>query len=96
MDLDKIPTLDRLSATVETLRWLSDRAGDLPEDSAKGVVMALQFTVSGLYIAELQKHMVDGMEPYDALLATVRGELQLTQSQRDLLNAVLPPRSATP
>ncbi|NRF70356.1 hypothetical protein HLB44_25430 [Aquincola sp. S2] len=78
MDADKIPTLERLAAAADVLSWLGNRASLLPDDQPNGVTMGLQLTLAASYLVEYQRHLVDGMEPYDALLATARGELRLT------------------
>jgi hypothetical protein len=45
--------------------------------------MALTLTLARSYFIEYAEHLSTGLEPYDALIATVNGELQLTQSQSD-------------
>ncbi len=92
MNKDQLPTIDRLSSATDTLQWLGARFNELPEERTEAVVIALQLSMASMILMEYAKHLADGKDPYDALLSTARGELKLTQSQTDLLRAVVPPR----
>ena len=66
----------------------------MPDDPVKGVEMQLHLTMAQLYLAEFAKHLQNGNEPYDALLATARGELELTQKQKNVFRALIAPYAA--
>ena len=78
----------RLREALEVLTWLGDRAGDLPEEKKKAVQMQLTLATAGLYLAEYLGHTARaGLEPYDALLKTVRGDMTLAEL-KELLGAL--------
>jgi hypothetical protein len=56
--------------------------------------MVLVLTLARSYLIEYAAHVASGHEPYDALMATVNGELQLSQPQSDVQLALTPPTSA--
>ena len=64
----------QLLDAIDVLGWVGDRMGGLPEEQKAAVLARLQIQVAQSFLLELVGHMVDGVEPYDALLATVRGE----------------------
>lgn len=83
--------IEQLIAASEAIAWLAQQANTPGEESEKRVVMALHLGVSQSYLLEYAAHVSRGAEPYDALLATARGELQFSQRQQDLLRTLMPP-----
>lgn len=67
----------RLDAAIEVLGQLSELASGMPEESEKAVAMALHLQLAQSYVVELRVHLANGLEPYDAMLRTMRGELPI-------------------
>ena len=70
----EIPKLIECS---QVLAQLSEGFSALPEAQQKGIQAAICLQIANLYIVELAKHLTDGKDPYDAMLATAKGELPL-------------------
>lgn len=83
--------LEKILEASKVIGWLSEQAASLGEDAENGVEMALALLSAQSYLTEYASHVGKGAEPYDALLATAKGELLLTQQQRDVLRALMPP-----
>lgn len=86
--------LNRITDAAEAIGWLSEQAGTPGELASERLQMATLLTIARSYLVEYSVHVVRGMEPYDALVATARGDLKLSESQQDLLRALTPPREA--
>ena len=71
---------DRIRRTVDVLTWLGERASELPEDRRSAFKMEVTLAITGLYLAEYAVHQDRGKDAYDALLGTVRGDLELTKA----------------
>ncbi len=84
--------LEKILQAIDVLQWLGQRAGELPDSKDKGVQMHLQMQMASLYLLEYAKHLHDGMEAYDALLATARGEMELPDSPQLSVFKLLIPR----
>ena len=70
----------RLRDALDVLTWLADGAAALPEERKKAVQMQLTLATAGLFLAEYLAHTAQaGLEPYDALLKTVRGDMTLAE-----------------
>ena len=69
---------EQLIAASDVLAWLSQMANRLPEPD--GVKMALTIQMALLYLLAFTKHVVEGEEPYDALVKASRGDTPLPQS----------------
>jgi len=87
--------LDRIGAANEVLLWMSNQASNLAEERQEALAMSLSLQIASLYLSEYQMHVLKGMEPYDALLATAKGELELSQRQKDLWRSMVPPGGFT-
>ena len=83
---------EQVLAASDVIAWLADQAGTAGEEFQKRVEMSLHLNLARLYLLEYASHLSQGAEPYDALLATVRGELQLSQRQTVVLKVLMPPR----
>lgn len=78
-----------LNDALVVLDWLGTSAGDLPEEQDKALQMRLTLMTAGLYVAEYMFHRErEGLEPYDALLNTVRGEMGWPDLQQYLTTVV--------
>jgi hypothetical protein len=86
--------LYRITEASEAIEWLAEQAATPGEESHERTSMALVLTLARSYLIEYAAHIANGHEPYDALMATVKGELQLSQSQSDDQLALTPPGSA--
>jgi hypothetical protein len=52
----------------------------MPEAKKECVEAVLCFQMANSYLMEFAKHLQDGMEPYDACIATARGEMNLSDA----------------
>jgi len=82
--------IDQVLADGNTLSWLSEQALTPGEARGQRLQMAAVLLVAHGYLVEYASHLARGVEPYDALMATVRGELKLSDSHRDLLKTLVP------
>lgn len=57
----------------------------LPTDKANAVQAGTYCLMAQSYVLELAKHLTDGMEPYDAFVATAKGELEIPESKSVML-----------
>ena len=80
----------------KVVAWLAEHAATPGEQAEKRAQMALSLVLAQSYLVEYASHATRGLEPYDALMATVSGELELPASQKDLLRALMPPPAGTP
>lgn len=89
MDIEKV-----LLAS-EVVGWLAVQANMPGEELENRIEMAGLLVVTHSYLTEYAANLAKGAEPYDVLIATARGELQLSPRQVDLMRALMPPaRSA--
>jgi hypothetical protein len=65
----------QLFSAIEVLGELAANFGAMPEEREKAAEAWLTIADAALYVTELAHHLVEGKEPYDALLSTVRGEM---------------------
>ena len=82
--------VDQVLAAGNTLSWLSEQALTPGESRGERLQMAAVLLVAHGYLVAYAAYLAKGLEPYDALMATVRGELQLSDSHRDVLKALVP------
>ena len=82
--------IDQVLSAGNTLSWLSGKALNPGEARGERLQMAAVLLVAHGYLVEYASYLAKGLEPYDALIATVRGELQLSDSHRDLFKALMP------
>ena len=80
--------IDQVLAAGNTLSWLSEQALTPGESRDERLQMAAVLLVAHGYLVEYASHLAKGMEPYDALISTVRGELQLSDSQKVLVQVL--------
>lgn len=72
--------VDKLMEAAKVLEGLNDAFVDLPESQREAVLASLTLTMAQMYLVEMANHLIDGKEPYDALLATARGEMKLPKA----------------
>jgi hypothetical protein len=71
-------TPEKLLDAAETLKWLSERLQELPDDK-EALILALHCMAASMGCIELASHKMDGRSDRGALAATVRGELEINQ-----------------
>jgi hypothetical protein len=71
----------RLLEAADVLQHMGEAFSELvrgeDDDSRSAVTAQIQMTIACCYVKELANHLNDGMEFYDALRATARGELKI-------------------
>lgn len=78
-------TPEKLLAAVDTITEVTNVFSSYPEDRAKAVEAQLFLTMANNYLIELAHHVSKGVEPYDAVMKTLHGELPISDSQQTLL-----------
>jgi len=84
---------EQIIAATEAVSWLAEQAGVLGEFQQERNQMSLTLHLANLYLLEYAGHLRNGADPYDALISTVRGDLSLSDSQRALVLALMPPNN---
>lgn len=69
--------VQELLDAVGIIEQVADNFNQMPEDEKNAVKASLHCRMASTYLIELAKHLQDGMEPYDAYLATARGEMPI-------------------
>ena len=77
--LQKFMNIEQLQACADVLGELARDFTALPTADANGKEAGLYCAMTRLIVLELAKHIVDGMEPYDAMVATANGELEIPE-----------------
>lgn len=72
--------VDKLMAAAKVVEELNQGFIDMPEAPRESTLASLTLTMAQMYLVEMANHLVDGKEPYDALLATARGEMKLPKA----------------
>ena len=88
-------TPERLAMAVQVLAEVSQAFSTMPEERARAAEGSIALCDAALYLTELTQHLSRGKDAYDAVLATIRGELRLSIPQgRTAIPAA--PRNLTP
>ena len=80
MNVDEILSASRVAGD------MAERFGALPEEKVNAQQAAISLTLAQNYMVELAKHLQDGMDPYDAMIATAQGTLPIPESKSTLFN----------
>ena len=72
--------IQQLHDCAAVLGEMSNNLTALPTDKENVVQAGLHCQIVQLYVLELAKHLSEGMEPYDAIVATANGELEIPES----------------
>ena len=67
---------------IDVLQQVASNFSAIPDGKSESLSAGLQVSITCLTLAELAKHLGDGMEPYDAYLATVRGDMPLDERSK--------------
>ncbi len=70
--------VDQLLACSSVLGEMATNFHALPTEDTHAKEAGFYCQIVQNYVLEFAKHLVDGMEPYDAAVATAAGELQLS------------------
>lgn len=65
---------DRILNACEVLNWFTRQCLAMPEDDALALTPAATLTAANLLLLQYVQHVHGGMEPYDALVLTARGD----------------------
>lgn len=86
--------LEQLLACADVLGEMSANFAAMPSDNTKALEAGLHCGYVHSLIAEYASHISKGMEPFDAMEATVRGELEIPESKAIVLKvlAAKPPK----
>ncbi len=86
--------LEQLSTCIDVLGKMSENFAAMPSDNKKALEAGLYCVLAQSLVAEYASHISKGMEPFDAMEATVRGELEIPEAKAVVLNvlAAKPPK----
>lgn len=77
--------IQRLQDCAAVLGEMSDNFMKMPSDKESASQAGLYCLLAKTYVLEFAKHLTDGMEPFDALEATARGDLKIPEEKTLLL-----------
>ncbi len=80
--------IEQLHSCAAVLGEMSNNFTALPTDKENAVQAGLYCQMVQLYVLELAKHLTDGMEPYDAFVATANGQLVIPESKALVLKVL--------
>lgn len=83
-------TPERLMVAAEVLGWMADGFQRLVDDQRDAVIASLSCSTAQLLCLELAKNLSDEVDPYEAFIATARGEMGLTRQQQTLASMLMP------
>lgn len=66
---------ERLQTAIDILREIGENFVNMPEEREKAAQGWFTLCNAALYLTELSYHLGNGTDPYDAVLATIRGEM---------------------
>jgi hypothetical protein len=75
--LNKADLLQLVAMLADLQRAFASLQMQSDEDKRKAVMAGLECVIAGMRAMELAKHLHDGKQFYDALRATVRGDLKI-------------------
>ncbi len=71
--------VDDLLQASTVISEVSEAFTRLQTEQKEAVMASLSCTLVSLHLLALAKHLQDGMDPYDACLAAVKGDLNLAE-----------------
>ena len=77
--------LEQLSVCADVLGQMSANFAAMPSDNAKALEAGFMCLSAQSLVVEYASHLSKGMEPFDAMAATVRGELVIPESKAIVL-----------
>lgn len=69
--------IEQLTICSDVLGKMAESFNAMPSDQKDAVQAALICTMAQSYVVEFAKHMSDGLEPFDAMEATVKGSMEI-------------------
>jgi hypothetical protein len=80
--------LEQLLACADVLGQMSANLAAMPSNNTKALEAARRCFDAQSLVAEYASHISKGMEPFDAMEATVRGELEIPETKAIVLNVL--------
>jgi hypothetical protein len=78
-------SLEELLACADVLGEMSSNFAAMPSDNKKALEAGMHCLYAQSLVAEYASHISKGMEPFDAMEATVSGELAIPESKAVVL-----------
>lgn len=76
-------TPNQLDTCADVCGQIAKLAMSMPEEQQRAAQMALIFTMAQLFITEFRVHAARGNDAYDAMLKSIRGDLEIPQTLAD-------------
>ncbi len=70
----------------EGLSWVTEQIQDLQENREDALQAAMFCSLANLVVAELIKHLTDGVEPHEALRRAAVGSVSVPDSTATVIN----------
>jgi hypothetical protein len=83
-----IEQIEKLQACADVLGQMSENFARMPSENINALQFGLQCTAVQSLVVEYAAHLAAGMEPFDALQATVNGELKIPESKAVVLSVL--------
>ena len=80
--------LEQLLACADVLGEMSANLAAMPSNNTKALEAGLHCVLAQSLVAEYASHISKGMEPFDAMEATVRGELEIPEAKAVVFNVL--------
>jgi hypothetical protein len=80
--------IERLQACADVLDEMVVQFGSMPEQKEKVLEAALFCSMAQNYVVQYAAHLADGMEPYDAMAVTVKGERKADETKTIVLRVL--------
>lgn len=81
--------VERLSVALDVLCDLTARLSDFPEEQKLAQQAALVCSLASTYVAGYASALLDGKEPYEALLSSIRGEMKIPPEKASLVQLLM-------
>lgn len=80
--------IEQLQACATVLGQMSENFAAMPSGNTKALEAGLHCTYAQSLIVEYAAHLAAGLEPFDAMEATVNGELTIPESKTVVLSVL--------
>ena len=82
--------LEQCMQATNTIHEIARSASAMPENQTNAAVMASYLQIAAIYLADYSRHLADGKDSYDALLAAADGDTELDERKTFLLRLMDP------
>ena len=81
---------DDLQTCADVLGKMADSFAAMPDNKKEAVTAALHCMYARSLVLDYSLSLAEGLEPFDAMEATINGDRKTSESERDLMKAIHP------